>query len=221
MLKKIRLINLNTLRFNFHYFSFSDALKFRVLVSGNVSLKKLGGKVILNNPSLKTGQITIGYGDVGIFDKKFSRTIWQVDGTVTFNGTAAIGHGSKLSVQKDAILSLGKNLKISAETSIIAAHRVEIGDDCLIAWDVLIMDTDLHFITDFDNAIKNAPQPVVIGSKVWIGCRCLILKGANVAANSVIAANSTVSKPLLDEHTVYGGNNHAKLKSNINWFDKM
>ena len=78
-------INLKTLYFNLKYFSLRQALKFPVLISKNVYLKEVSGKIHFECP-IKFGLIRIGYGNVGIFDKKMSRTIWDVSGDVTFRG---------------------------------------------------------------------------------------------------------------------------------------
>ena len=58
-------------------------------------------------------------------------------GKIIFNGKASIGHGCKLSIENNGILEIGKNLTISAETSIICHKGIKIGNDCLFSWDVL------------------------------------------------------------------------------------
>ena len=49
-LKLLTRINLKTIRFNLKYFPFKTAIKFPVMVSNNVFLHKMKGKVILNGP---------------------------------------------------------------------------------------------------------------------------------------------------------------------------
>ena len=51
----------------------------------------------------------MGYGNVGIFDKKRSRGIWEVQGKVKFCGNAFLDHGSKISVGKNGVLTFGNN----------------------------------------------------------------------------------------------------------------
>src|SRR5512140_3718511 len=126
----------NTLIFNFRYFPFFDALKLPVLVSHRVWLMDLSGTCKLG--VVRTGVVKIGFGEVGIFDRCNSRTIWQVPGHVEFAGKAAIGHGSKISVVGK--LNVGNGLIITAESAIVAHRLVVIGEDVLISWDVLIMD---------------------------------------------------------------------------------
>ena len=107
-----------TLRFNLHYFPFKTALRCPVIVSRRVYLRELHGKVSLPEKA-DTGSIRIGFGDVGHYDRKRSRTIWQVSGEVNFKGKASIGHGSKISVRGK--LALGDGFNITAESTVDTA----------------------------------------------------------------------------------------------------
>jgi len=136
-------INWKTIYINFKYFSLKKAIKLPILISRKVWLKNCSGKIeILGN--IYSGMIKIGFGEVGIFDKKYSRSILELSGKIIFNGNANIGHGSKISVGKDAILNLGNNFIITAESSIVCFKKITFGDNCLISWDDLFMDTDFH-----------------------------------------------------------------------------
>lgn len=155
---------------------------------------------------------------MGYLIKKYqevSRSIWQVSGTVIFKGKASIGHGSKLSV--GGTLILGNGFTITAESSIVASERIEFGKNCLVSWDILVMDTDFHDVKDNSGNILNPPAPIIIGNKVWIGCRCLVLKGSTIPNNCVIGANSLISKKLEKENVLYGGQPVRALKEEITW----
>jgi hypothetical protein len=152
ILKIISKLNFKTIYFNFKYLPFRQAIKIPIILSKEVYLWHTGGQIILDCP-IKSGIIEIGYGDVGIFDREVSRSIWQVSGTVIFKGSAQIGHGSKLSV--GGTLILGNGFMITAESSIIASNRIEFGENCLLSWDTLIMDTDFHDVKDKSGNILN------------------------------------------------------------------
>ena len=214
LLKVLSRQNIKTIYFNFKYLPFKQAIKIPIKVSKKVYLWNTGGQIILDCP-IKSEMIQIGYGGVGIFDKEVSRSIWKVSGTVIFRGCAHIGHGSKLSV--DGTLVLGNGFMITAESAIVASNRIEFGEQCLLSWDTLIMDTDFHKVKDKSENIINPSAPIVIGNKVWIGCRCLILKGTTIPDNCVIGANSLVNKRLEKENTLYGGQPAKLLKDEITW----
>lgn len=216
LLKKLRKVNVKTIYFNLKYLPFKQAIKFPFLIANGVYLHSTKGKVAING-EISTGLIRIGHEAIGIFDHKRSRSVWNVSGTVVFNGKTHIGHGSKISVDQNATLSFGKNLHISAESSIHVAQNIEIGDDCMISWDVLIMDTDFHKIKDKNKKILNLPKEVIIGNKTWIGCRCLILKSSIIPDNSVIAADSRIGGELIGEHQIFAGNPAKAIKSEISW----
>ncbi|MGN7822198.1 acyltransferase [Chitinophaga sp. 22536] len=211
-----RRLNLKTLYFNFKYLPFSQAIRLPFLISRRVYLKVTNGKTSFECP-VRTAMVQIGYEGVGIFDHKKSRSIWEVSGEVVFKGKAVIGHGSKISVRKGGILSLGDNFVISAETSIVVTTNVAFGNNNLLSWDILVMDTDFHLIEDESGKVLNSPMPIVIGDKVWIGCRSVILKGANIPDNCVIGANSVLSRELEEEKGVYVGNPIKLVKRNITW----
>jgi acetyltransferase-like isoleucine patch superfamily enzyme len=212
----LKYVNIKTIYFNFHYFKISEAILFPVFISKNIRLNKLDGKVILQCP-IRTGLIRIGFGDVGIFDKKKSKGILQIKGQFILNGETFIGHGSKIIIGKEGILSLGKRFRISSESSIIAEHNILIGDDCLFAWEIIVMDTDYHQIINLTGERLNPDKPVIIGNHVWIASRCTILKGSQISDNTIIASNSLVSGHLKEANAIYGGNPAQKIRDSVNW----
>lgn len=216
--KFLRKINFKSVRFNFKYLPFKDALKFPFLIANNIILKEINGVVIINKP-VKTGMIQLGYnyGGVGLFDEKKSKGIWQVSGKVIFKGTARIGHGVKISVDTKGVLELGNNFAITAESSIIAKQKIIFGNDCLISWECLFMDSDFHKIYDAEGKWINKPAQILIKNKVWIGCRNLILKGSTIESNSIIGANSVINKKLIEPNSIYAGNPTKLIKKNVKW----
>ncbi len=98
--------------------------------------------------------------------------------------------GVRLEVWKGGKLFIGGGTYLNRNTEVIAQQEVRIGRHCMIAWDVVIMDTDEHGI---DGAPPVA-QPVIIGNHVWIGCRALILKGVHIGDYAVIGAGAIVTR---------------------------
>lgn len=176
-------------------FPFSKAIRFPILIFGKVTIKNVRkGRLVFNCP-LTTGILQIGKRSLGFLDKHNCRTIWNVAGTLYVHGKASIGQGCCVEVEKD---------------------QITFGDDCLLSWDLLIMDTDWHkVISTTDGGILNPSKPINIGNHVWIGCRSLILKGVNISDNVIVAANSTISRNIDEEFVVVGSN--GVLKENVGW----
>jgi acetyltransferase-like isoleucine patch superfamily enzyme len=115
-------------------------------------------------------------------------------------GNCQFYEGVRLEVGKDAVLRIGKGTYLNRNTVIVAQKQVEVGRDCRIAWDVVIMDSDLHEV--HGRPIDN--KPVVIEDNVWIGCRSIILKGVRVGTGAIVAAGSVVTKNVPAYATVGG-----------------
>lgn len=203
-----------TLRFNLHYFPLKTALKLPVVVSHRTFLRELNGKVVLPE-KVETAMVKIGFGDVGHYDRKHSRSIWQVSGTVGFGGKASIGHGSKLSIRGD--LALGADFNMTAESTIVCAKSIRFGNDCLLSWDILVMDTDEHPLYDKEHKRINPDKPIIVGNHVWIGCKCVLLKGAEIPDNTVLAAGTLLTSAFSGEQQVIGGNPPSILKREVRW----
>ncbi len=203
-----------TLRFNLHYFPLKTAVKLPVFVSHRTCLRELHGRVVLP-ASVQPAMVKIGFGDVGHYDRKRSRTIWQVSGTVTFRGVAGIGHGSKISVRGH--VEFGDHFNMTAESTVVCAKEIIFGNDCLIAWGVLVMDTDEHPILDMEGNRLNPDKPIVLGTHVWIGCKSVLLKGAIVPDNTVVAAGTWLRTAFTGAHQIIGGDPPTVLKENVQW----
>lgn len=207
---------IKTLRFNLRYFPFSEAMRFPVLLSRKVSFIHLSGQVKLEGP-IKTGMIRLGFKTIGIFDYSYSRTLWDVYGTVVFKGEACVGQGVRICTGQSGTLTVGQRFSVTAESTIIAYDSVQIGDDCLISWDVLIMDTDFHQIKSQQGEVLNAPCPVLIGNNVWIGCRSLILKGSCIPDASIVGASSMVNCEISEKSALYAGLPVKMIRKDVTW----
>ena len=113
--------------------------------------------------------------------------------------------------------SIGNNVAISS-SCLWAKKRIKIGNNVNVGGDTLIMDTDAHphdylqrrpeFIESVGSLkyIDKIPSaPITIEDDVWIGARCIILKGVTIGARSIIAAGSVVTKDIPAD-VVAGGN---------------
>ena len=86
-------------------------------------------------------------------------------------------------------------------TRIRCAKSVVLGNNVRCGANTYIADTDAH--TDDPRAGRN--REVVIGDNVWLGMNVVVLKGVHIGENSVIGANSVVTKDI-PENVVAVGN---------------
>lgn len=96
-----------------------------------------------------------------------------------------------------ASLKIGKNVGISS-SCLWCTKSITIGNHVDIGADTLILDTDAHNINwqERRNHGERSSKPIVIEEDVFIGTRCIILKGVTIGARSVIGAGSVVTKDI-------------------------
>lgn len=107
---------------------------------------------------------------------------------------------------KDAVLRIGKNVKLNQRVHLAVMEKVEIGDDCLLGSNILITDhSHGHYSGEGQSSPFTPPNerpldisPVVIGDRVWIGDNVVVLHGSSVGSGTIVGANSIVKGALPD-----------------------
>ena len=103
---------------------------------------------------------------------------------------------AQFTVFPGACISLGRHVGLNG-TALTSKCRIEIGDDTMIAANVIIVDSDFHSAWPpelrWSTSTKEFDKEVTIGRNVWIGMNTVILKGSRIGDNSIIGAGSVVS----------------------------
>ena len=128
--------------------------------------------------------------------------------------------GGYLSFEDDnGLMVIGK------DTSILGVHIVtsepescvEIGEDCLMSYDVDIRTGDSHSIIDITTGHRlNRAQSIYIGNHVWIGAHVQVLKNATIDSGSIIGTGSVVTRPIPANCSAAGVPARV-LKNNVSW----
>jgi len=115
----------------------------------------------------------------------------------------------KFLVGKDSSLNIGNNVAMTAVT-IVCHNYIMIGDNVKIGGGTTIFDTNFHstnsFVRKSENDLKFAiSSPIIIEEDVFIGTSCIICKGVDIGARSIVAAGSIVTRSIPKDQ-VWGGN---------------
>ena len=134
--------------------------------------------------------------------------------------------GDDCVVNKTSIIldNEGAEIRIGNQTSIAKAqivslepYKIEIGDDCMLSYDIEIRNNDSHKIYDKNtNQRINEGNSVNIGNHVWLGMRVIILKGVTIEDNSIVAGGSIVTKDV-KSNTIVSGSPAKQIKENRDW----
>lgn len=114
----------------------------------------------------------------------------------------------------NATIKIGDNCRIHG-TCIHAFVSVTIGDNCLIAANTNIFDSNGHSLSMQNPSDRlfqtDIGKPIVVEDNVWIGANCMILGGVTIGEGSVIAAGSVVKKNV-PAKAIFGGNPAILIK---------
>ena len=120
----------------------------------------------------------------------------------------------------------GGGIHIGENTAIEEAHlavtepgsSIQIGRDCLLAYDIDLRTGDSHSILDAATGQRlNYARDVVLEDHVWIAAHCSVLKGVRLRKNSVVATRSVLTKSFDQAGIIVGGNPARLLRENITW----
>lgn len=116
-----------------------------------------------------------------------------------------IGMGTKIRVHEGSI-TIGAKTVLGQECTLSAYEQIEIGRECILADRVMLIDFD-HNVAEVERPIRLQgiyKRPVAVGHNVWIGYGACLLRGVSVGNNSIIGANTVVTKNL-EANSVSGG----------------
>jgi acetyltransferase-like isoleucine patch superfamily enzyme len=142
------------------------------------------------------------------------------NGRFTTGGICLLRPGCRIGIvgkrDQPAHLHMGEGTEIGDRTLINVSQRVEIGACCSISWDCEIGDTDFHQVILMDGRRPPITKPVIIEDNVWIGSRCLILKGVTIGHHSVVAAGSVVRRSM-PPYSLVAGNPARRVGQVSGW----
>lgn len=128
------------------------------------------------------------------------------------NGGCLISYGATIEVLQNAVLETGY-FSMNSFSVLIAAQKITIGQDVMIGRNVVIYDSDFHKINN-DSSLS---KPVCIQDHVWIASNAMILKGTEVGAGAVIAANTLVTRDVSDRVMVAEKRSLTVLGEKVSW----
>ncbi|MFF2131416.1 acyltransferase [Streptomyces olivochromogenes] len=120
--------------------------------------------------------------------------------------TLTAGLMPDLDLGADPILRVGDGVVLGRGSHVIADTTVTIGSDCYFGPYVYVTSTNHSYDDPYVPIGKQWPrmEPVEIGSGCWIGTGAVILPGARIGRNVVVAAGAVV-RGAVPDHSVVAG----------------
>lgn len=117
-------------------------------------------------------------------------------------------------------------IEIKRETSIESLTYVTynsntgciIGEKCMLAFDIVIYNTDAHAILDYSTKkLVNYVKGINIGNHCWIGQSVSIMKNTSLADDCIVGGFSVLAGRHDKSHAIYAGNPAKLVKENRTW----
>lgn len=144
------------------------------------------------------------------------------------------GKNNKILIGDDVVFKSGKIYLVGGEgqeitigngTTVEGAYLLSdenasiiIGEDCMLATDILIRTGDKHSIVELESGKRvNYSESIMLGKHVWLGRSVQLLKGTSLPDNTIVGTGSLVTKRFADKYTVIAGVPAKVVKHNVNW----
>jgi acetyltransferase-like isoleucine patch superfamily enzyme len=159
----------------------------------------------------------VSLGESATIESSFSFSSYrsELDPGVSLGSGAAVYNGTIFDVGPRGRVVIGDRAMLVA-VRIECESRIEIGPDCLLSWEVVLMDgyrwpldpirrqaelrrllgAGAHACTPpalrASDAELPPPQPIRIGCNVWIGFGASVLPGVSIGDGAIVGARSVV-----------------------------
>lgn len=109
--------------------------------------------------------------------------------------------------KSNPIIQIGENTNIGRFLIISSADSINIGKNCLLSYNVSLMDHDHVFNSTSQSPLRTGTtkgKQINIGDHCFIGAHSFILKGVTLGRHCVVGANSVVTKSFPDYSVIAG-----------------
>ena len=187
----------------------------RVIKTGRLRLRPLRGTRLVMDKTARlylNRVLTIGLQQVP-GARRETRLLLERNAVLRVLGPFTMYSDSYIRVVEGGELTLHSGF-INEGVQITCADKITIGEDCVIAREVVIRDYDGHTV---DLPGYRPARPIKIGNHVWIGNRAMILKGVEVGDGAIIAAGAVVTHDV-PPRCIVAGCPARVIRENVTWY---
>ncbi|WKV13133.1 hypothetical protein [Marivirga harenae] len=187
---KVNLIK--TILLNFKTLPIRHAVKLPIFIYGKAKFKNLKGDIeIIGN--INTGMIQFGK-DIDGFPQSYLPITIHIGNKIIFNGPVIFSGGINLT-NWTGIINFGRCTTFGSGVVIKSTTLVKIGNYTRITPNCVLMDSDVHFVTNINTGkINRNNGEIIIGEKVWVNSGTVITKGCVIPDQSIVARNSFLNR---------------------------
>lgn len=193
---------IKTLYFNLKVFSFLEAIRLPVRIYGKTIIKGLYKGCVLINKIEGEDFIPFKIGE-SVFDPTPYNIIrFGKNAKLEIGSGVRIMRGGNISINDNAELCLGNDIRINQFSFISCSNKIEFGNHVSFGWRIQVIDSSFHCLYDKEkNCIINPLGKIKIGSNVWVASNSSLMKNTIIPSYSIVSSNSVVNKDFSDIKT--------------------
>lgn len=207
-----------------HYSTDFNHNEIEVCGDGDIYFKgeKLNAKININFGDTKGNKVFIGKNFMGGVS-----AVFRGDNSILFIGDECTFNDVQIrSCQNKDFIAIGNQVTVTSTNVWISGNgagesnpAIIIGDDCMFAYDIVIRNSDAHYIYELStDEHLNKPKGIVhIEPHVWICEQVSILKSVTIGACSILSLGCIVTKDIPRFSIASGVPAISKANSEIYW----
>lgn len=125
--------------------------------------------------------------------------------------------GGGIEVSEQANLRFERGFNATGKCTIICRNSISFGQDVLVSWNTLFMDSDQHSLMDNDGKLLNYDDSIKIGNHVWTSSNVTILKKTVIGNKYVVGCNTLIHDKFEQDNILIAGNPANIRRERINW----
>lgn len=167
-------------------------------------------KIIIYDGNVEIGLNKLKGSKTETFLRLREKAIWNV------KERCELSYGVTLEILNEGKLN-SNYFTMNSFSVLIAAKEISLGNDVMIGRNVIIYDSDFHYIIREGNDEEIKSLPIKIGNHVWLTSNVVVLKGVCIGDNSVIASGSIITKSVGCNQIVGSEKRLVVLSDGIGW----
>lgn len=206
----IKLINLFFRFIGYNRFKIKgkNTLKIEGIIKrGNIYVKGKNNNIIVKNPKC---------------NMNFNVFIQGNDNTIIIEEDCILKSLNLWIEDDNNEIVIKKKTMICGETKLccLEGSKIHIGASCMFSDHIHFRTSDSHSILDERGKRINRPDDIIIHDHVWIGYHATVLKGSEINKNTIVGANSVITKKFEETECAIAGNPARVVRKGINWHYK-
>lgn len=145
-----------------------------------------------------------------------NRIVVNAGSFLTWTELTILANDSEITVGLNAIVR-GKPSHPNVLLTRGEPSRIVIGDGCICSYGIEMRTSDSHPILNAQNERINLSSDIVLEDHVWIGTRCMVLKGAYIGSGSILAASSVLTRRRIGGNMIAAGIPARVIREGIRW----